>query len=123
MTGIRKPFVYVGLGHKTQEENMDFARKLVEGVDSSIFGFKINLFSVADFNPRALSAYDFTARIQDLGKPVFVDMKMRNGGGTMAYVAEGCVNLGVDVINAYIDTGPKFVGKLRDIVNGTNTIY
>ena len=113
--------IYVALDYDGQQKNIDLARSLADSVDSSAYGFKINLDSVADFAPDALNPHDLVNAIQSFGKPVFVDMKMWNGGRTMVNIAKGCGNLGVDILNMYPHAGGKFMDKVAKALDGTKT--
>ena len=117
----KKGFVYVALDHNSQGDNIQFANVLSRGVDSKKYGFKINLDSLANFSPHALNPYFIIRRIKELGRPVFVDMKMWNGGRTMENVAKGCAELGVDIINMYPHAGEKFMRKVKKALEGSNT--
>lgn len=116
-----KPFIYVALDYEGQNKNIEYARALVESVDSDRYGFKINLDGVADFSKSALNPHDFVKTIQDLGKRVFVDLKMWNGGRTMEQIARGCADMGVDIINMYSQAGPKFIQKVAHALEGSKT--
>ncbi len=113
--------VYVALDYDSQDQNLDFARGLAQGVASSQYGFKINLDAVANFSPSALNPYYFVSRVRDLGKSVFVDMKMWNGGRTMENVAKGCANLGVSIVNMYPHAGGKFIERVKKSLDGSDT--
>lgn len=116
-----KSIVFVALDYDSQQKNFSVAHNLAREVDSNSYGFKINLDSVANFSPDAQTPYSFIRSITDLGKPIFVDMKMWNGGRTMENIAKGCADLGVDIVNMYPHAGGKFVEKVRGALEGTNT--
>lgn len=113
--------VYVALDYDSQQKNIEFATRLAESVDSDRFGFKINLDSVADFSSTALNPYSIVKLVMGLGRSVFVDMKMWNGGRTMRNIAEGCAALDVDLINMYPHAGMKFMEGTVRVLEGTNT--
>lgn len=113
--------VYVALDYNSQQKNFNFAERLAGEVDSSMFGFKINLDSIAYFSHDALNPFSFVKQVMDLGKPVFVDMKMWNGGRTMENIAKGCAGLGVDIINMYPHAGAGFMERVRDSLVGSQT--
>ena len=113
--------VYVALDYDSQSQNLDFARSLAQQVHSDLYGFKINLDGVANFSPTALNPYSFVKQVRDLGKPVFVDMKMWNGGRTMENIAEGCANLGVSIISMYPHAGGKFIERVKSGLDGSGT--
>jgi len=116
-----KPIIYVALDYNTQGENLDFARRLAGAVDSEQYGFKINLDHVASFFPDAMSAHDIVKALVDTGRHVMVDMKMWNGGRTMANIAQGCGQLGVDIVNMYPHGGGKFISKVKKALEDTPT--
>ena len=113
-------FVYVALDYDDQTRNLAFAASLAN-VRSDRFGFKVNLDAVANFSPTAQNPYSFVKQVMDLGRPVFVDMKMWNGGRTMENIAKGCASLGVDIVNMYAHAGPAFIGRVKDSLRGTQT--
>jgi len=113
--------VFVALDYDSQQRNFNVAKDLTRDVNSDSYGFKINLDSVADFSADAQTPYSFVKSITGLGKPVFVDMKMWNGGRTMENIAKGCADLGVDILNMYPHAGGKFVQRVKKSLEGTNT--
>ena len=118
----RKPIMYVALDYNNQESNLSFARELSDGVDSDRYGFKINLDSIADFSPNALNPNSFIRRISTNGSPpVFIDMKMWYGGRTMENIARGCADLGVSIVNIYSHAGGKFMRRVAQSLEGSNT--
>ena len=118
---MEKSLAFVALDYNSQSDNIGFAERLANEVDSDKYGFKINLDSIADFSLNALNPYSIIKKIKDLGKPVFVDPKMWNGGRTMENIARGCVDLGVDIINMYPHAGRKFMKRVAKAVEGSNT--
>lgn len=113
-----KPLVYVALDYDTQRGNIEFAEILSDVVDSDRFGFKINLDDVADFSDDALNPYSLISEIGTNGKPIFVDMKMWNGGRTMKNIVRGLSELGVNLVNMYPHAGRKFMERvLRELGN------
>lgn len=115
-----KPFVYVALDFDGQEQNLTFARRLTGNVKGD-YGFKVNLDSVMDFSQEAQSPYHFVRAVTKLGKPVFVDLKMWNGGRTMSNIVKGCADLGVTITNVYAHAGRKFFEKMLKELEGKNT--
>lgn len=117
----RNKLVFVALDYDSQQKNFCSALKLTKDVISNYYGFKINLDSIVNFSPDSENPYNFIKSIKDLGKPVFVDLKMWNGGRTMENIAKGCVDLGVNIINIYPHAGSKFMKIVKNILAGTNT--
>ncbi len=119
---MKKPLVYVALDYNTQRENIVFAEELEEKVSKEGYGFKINLDSVlGNFEPGNLTPNCMTKIIQSFEKPVFVDLKMWNGGRTMQNITKGCADLGVDIINMYVHAGENFFKKVLEKLEGTET--
>ena len=114
-------FVYVALDYLNQSDNIAFAQELAGQVDSDRFGFKVNLDSVANFSPNALNPFSFVEEIRKTGRPVFVDMKMWNGGRTMEEVARGCADSGVEIVNMYPHAGGKFIERVKNSLDGSGT--
>jgi len=88
-----KPFLFVALDDLDKKENqtLGIAGKF-SGIEAN-FGFKVNLDYL--LNPEK-GLRTTLAPIQQLGRPVFTDLKMWNGTRTMASVIENLVALGVD---------------------------
>ena len=116
-----KRLVFVALDDPSQQKNLALAQNLVRTVSAPNYGFKVNLDSVADFSPTAQNAYSFVSSITTFGRPVFVDLKMWNGGRTMEHIAKGCANLGVALINMYPHAGAHFVQQVRKALDGSTT--
>lgn len=116
-----KPFLYVALDFADQSKGLAFARNLRETCPEAPFGFKVNLDTVLDFAASALSPYQYIQNLQKLDKPIFVDLKMWNGARTMSHIAQGCADLGVELINLYPHTGGKFIQKVVKNLEGTMT--
>ncbi len=117
----RNKLVFVALDYESQQKNFGSALKLTKEVKSNNYGFKINLDSIANFCPNSENPYNFIKSINNLGKPVFLDMKMWNGSRTMNNIAKGCADLNIDIINMYPHAGSKFMIKVKNILKGTNT--
>src|SRR3989344_4603582 len=118
---MTKRMLYVALDSTNQKENLKSAAELTKRVLHGNYGFKINLDSVANFSSGALSSHDMVKTILDYGKPVFVDMKMWNGGRTVESIATGCAELGVDIINMYPHAGKAFYERVLSALKGSNT--
>jgi len=113
--------LFVALDSESQRKNIENAQYLAENVQGD-YGFKINLDSVADFSSSALKPYSLVRSVQETKKPVFVDMKMWNGGRTMSKIAKQCaVFLGVDIINMYPHVGKKFYERVLSELEGSKT--
>jgi orotidine-5'-phosphate decarboxylase len=115
-----KPFVYVAVDYTDQNKTLSAAREL-SACDSDQYGFKTNLDCVANFGETADPPYKFIKKMMELGRPVFVDMKMWNGNRTMGAVAKGCADLGAKIVNMYAQAGVKFIGKVSKKLEGSET--
>ena len=117
-----KPFIYVALDYDNQAKVFEGAKRLAD-VGSDRYGFKVNLDSVADFSPGSVGPNEFIRTMNGYAKdrPLFVDLKMWNGGRTMANIAKGCADVGVDIINTYAHAGPKFIQKVAKVLEGSKT--
>jgi len=117
-----EPFVYVALDHNDRSKNLSLARDLSSFVESDRFGFKVNLDSVANFSPEGTNAHRLISEVMGSNdKPVFVDLKMWNGGRTMENMAKGCADLGVSLINMYPHAGKKFMERIVKALEGYDT--
>ncbi len=113
--------LYIALDSENQRKNIENAQYLAKNVQGD-YGFKLNLDSVADFSSQALNPYSLVRVIQETNKPVFVDMKMWNGGRTMGKIAKQCaIFLGVDIINMWPHAGEKFYKRVLSELEGSNT--
>ena len=116
-------FFYVALDYDTQGENYQFAKSLADEVQSDKYGFKVNLDSIADFSEGAKNPRGFLEDVVSLGKPVFLDMKMWNGGRTMSNIAKGASGIGVDIINMYPHAGGRFMEKVAKSLEGETKLF
>lgn len=116
-----KPFIYVALDLETQEKAYLFAERLSAEVPEPNFGFKLNLDAMLDFSDGAVAPRKFIERMRGIGRSLFVDLKMWNGGRTMARIAKGCADCGVDLINMYPHAMGNFVRKVVEALEGSAT--
>jgi len=114
------PFLYVALDSPSQQANLKFARRLSE-CNAEGFGFKVNLDSVLSFHRGARTASEFIQELAQMGRPIFVDLKMWNGERTMANVIEGLGEHGVEMVNVYAHAGRKFLKKLKSMLSNQPT--
>ena len=115
---MKKPFLFVGLDYEDTYEVARFAEELAE-VDRDDFGFKLNL----DFyiNCALQGDSEPLARVAELEKPMFADLKMWNGARTMSSIAKGLINTnGANYLNVYALAGKDFLKKVVDSVSGTD---
>jgi orotidine-5'-phosphate decarboxylase len=109
------------LDFDTQGQAYSFAESLARSVKSGSYGFKVNLDAIANFGYETLSPRKFLEQVTGLGKPVFLDMKMWNGGRTMSNIARGCAQMGVDIVNMYPHAGGKFMQRVAESLEGSST--
>jgi orotidine-5'-phosphate decarboxylase len=107
MAAGAQPFLYVAIDHIDKNTVYRAAEELA-GVDSDRFGYKVNLDFIL------LNGVDSVKPLVDIGKKVFADLKMWNGGRTMSTIAKRLDELGVKATNAYSHAGVKFLRKLND---------
>lgn len=116
---MKKPFLFVGLDYEKPHEVADLAEELAE-VDRNDFGFKLNL----DFylNCALLGVSEPIARVYNLNKPTFADLKMWNGARTMTSIAETlAVTKKPSYFNIYALSGEDFLRKVVGSVSKTYT--
>src|SRR3990167_7998851 len=102
----KRPFLFVGLDYEDPYKVAEFAEELV-WVDRNDFGFKLNL----DFyiNCALRGDTEPLARVRELEKPLFADLKMWNGARTMSSVAENLKDThGAIYFNVYALAGENF---------------
>lgn len=118
-----KPFLFValdGLANDVSASDVDGKVKTLRVVRSlsrfNNVGFKINLdYALLEGIGCALfKVREFT------DCPIFVDLKMWNGGRTMAKIVEILVDLEVDYVNAYV-LADKELHQAVEVAKGTKT--
>lgn len=116
---MAQPFLFVALDDLAKDEKgtLASAEEFVLIVKEETFGFKGNL----DYflNPR-INLNNAVFNLQQLGRPVFVDLKMLNGSRTMRSVLETLVKMGVDFTNIYALADDLLPEALR-ITEGSKT--
>lgn len=107
---MERPFLFVALDGVTEGQAAkrisEFSR--VEGN----FGFKLNLDFILKYGVESLRKL-----VELYGMPIFADLKMWNGGRTMAEVIKTLVGLGVDYLNVYAladDLLPEAIEATKD---------
>ncbi|MBI2051133.1 MAG: orotidine 5'-phosphate decarboxylase [Parcubacteria group bacterium] len=101
-----------GIKEKTRQTLEEV--ELFMAVDGD-FGFKINLDYVL-----AVGCEAAVLAVGQFGRPIFVDLKMWNGGRTMASVVAGLAQLGVAYTNGYALADKELAHAVR-AAEGTNT--
>lgn len=121
---MTKPIPYVALDLPGPASAIAMAKTLSENMNTvpgQEFGFKINLDTLLDFGADPLSARDVIREMKSLFRPVFLDLKMWNGGRTMSRIAERAAELGIDIINMYPHAGAKLVERVAKSLEGSQT--
>ncbi|QQG38729.1 MAG: orotidine 5'-phosphate decarboxylase [Candidatus Woesearchaeota archaeon] len=111
-------FLYVALDG-TREENLELARRLVK-VDSP-FGFKVNLDAALDLRTNGPTAREHLSSLRELGKPLFVDLKMWNGPRTMSDIARDAAAAGIDIINMHSQADVNFIRRVAAALDRSTT--
>ena len=118
------PTVFVALDRGAPSEDLALAGRLAEAVPEGAYGFKVNLDTALHLEPGAPGPYDRLAEFAALGRPLFLDLKMWNGGRTMAAIAAGLARapeLGVTLVDAYPHAGVDFLRQVTDALAGSAT--
>ncbi len=110
-----EPELFIALDglREAESETIGVAKSLAE-VNGN-FGFKINLDYLLYRGVEGA-----VRNIQQLGRPVFADIKMWNGTRTMISVVEDIVGLGVDYLNVYA-LADTLIPKMVRVTRGTKT--
>lgn len=107
-------FLYAGLDHNDQADNLILADGLVAGGVPENLGFKVNL---DDMLIGGTPYYDAAYR---RGRPMFVDLKMNNGSSTMTNIVQHFVAKDAAFINAYA-LADRLLDKASKITQASNT--
>lgn len=111
----RNPFLFVALDGLTEKTNqtLNIAGTLASSVVGN-YGFKVNLdyFLMCGVDSALKTIHSF-------GKPIFADLKMWNGGRTMAKITEFLSDR-VEYINAYALAGRE-LNKMVEVVRDSKT--
>jgi orotidine-5'-phosphate decarboxylase len=112
---MKKKMLFVALDSliKDPAGTIATAEVLANEVEGN-FGFKVNVDYILKHGTDVLKA------VTAIGKPVFTDIKMWNGGRTMSDYAKGLVDLGVDYFNIYA-LADKESEKVVKALEGTKT--
>lgn len=100
---LPRPLLFIALDYRGKDANNEIYRTVerLSSIDGP-FGYKLNLDAIERYDPTG----DLLRKVADLGRPVFVDMKMGNGSGTMASVTQDLCNRGAKIVNAWAHLGP-----------------
>jgi orotidine-5'-phosphate decarboxylase len=115
------PTVFVALDRGSPEEDLALARRLAEGVADAGYGFKVNLDTALHLEPGAPGPYDRLAEFAALERPLFWDLKMWNGGRTMAAIAAGLARHPEHLVDAYPHAGVDFLRQVATALDGSET--
>lgn len=118
------PTVFVALDQGAPGDDLALATRLAAAVPGPGFGFKVNLDTALHLEPGAPGLYERLAAFAALERPVFLDLKMWNGGRTMESVAAGLARhpeLRVRLVDAYPHAGIDFLRRVAEALAGSQT--
>lgn len=118
------PTVFVALDQADPAADLALAERLAAGAPGEGYGFKVNLDTAMHLAPGAPGPYDQLAAFAALGRPLFLDLKMWNGGRTMAAIAAGLARhpeLRVHLVDAYPHAGVPFLRQVAAALEGSAT--
>jgi orotidine-5'-phosphate decarboxylase len=107
----------VALDLESHQGRLELAHSLSERIPQPGYGFKVNLDAACLVAPGAPPLYQQLAELAELGRPLFLDLKMWNGGRTMTAIAHGLAqhpDLGVEILDVYPHAGASFLRQLRE---------
>lgn len=88
------------------------ARPMVETLGPAVTGYKVGLELFHGDGPRALAA------LQDMGKRVFLDVKLHDIPNTVAGALRVIRDLGVEMVNVHAQGGVAMLKAAREAVEG-----
>lgn len=118
------PLLFVALDLEDHRARRALARRLHAEVPGPGYGFKVNLDAACRLAPGRPALYEQLEELAELGRPLFLDLKMWNGGRTMEAIAEGLAEhpeLRVEVVDVYPHAGPTFVRRVAAALEGSAT--
>jgi orotidine-5'-phosphate decarboxylase len=92
--------------------DLDYARQLAERLRGHVGGLKLGLEFFSAHGPDGVRAF------QDLGLPIFLDLKFHDIPNTVAGAARAAASLGVDIINVHAAGGPAMMKAALEAVRG-----
>ena len=95
--------------------DLDYARQLAERLRGHVGGLKLGLEFFSAHGAGGVRAF------QDLGLPIFLDLKYHDIPNTVAGAARAAASLGVDIINVHAAGGPAMMKAALEAVRGTGT--
>ena len=95
--------------------DLDYARQLAERLRGHVGGLKLGLEFFSAHGPGGVRAF------QDLGLPIFLDLKYHDIPNTVAGASRAAASLGVDIINVHAAGGPAMMKAALEAVRGTGT--
>lgn len=103
---MNHPFLYVALDYDTPEKALSMAEKLNE-VEGN-FGYKLNGDLLLKYG------LDTVDRFQKFERPIFADLKLWKGRGTMGAVLDVLMEKGVEHTNVYAHAGQEYLTSLTE---------
>jgi orotidine-5'-phosphate decarboxylase len=83
--------------------DLDYARQLAERLRGHIGGVKLGLEFFCAHGPDGVRAF------QDMGLPIFLDLKFHDIPNTVAGAVRAAATLGVDILNVHAAGGPAMM--------------
>src|SRR5471032_2609532 len=102
--------VYVAL----DTTDLDYARQLAERLRGHVGGLKLGLEFFSAHGPDGVRAF------QDLGLPIFLDLKFHDIPNTVAGAARAAASLGVDIINVHAGGGGPMMKAAVEAARSVN---
>lgn len=94
--------------------DLDYARQLAERVRGHVGGLKLGLEFFCAHGPEGVRA------LEDLGLPIFLDLKLHDIPNTVAGAARAAASLGVGIINVHAGGGAAMMKAALDAVRTIN---
>ena len=106
---MSEKLLYVALDQSDPARNIELAKNLAGSDAKGNFGFKVNQ------DDAMISGREYIESITDVGKPVFVDLKMNNGPRTMSGTIRYLAEMGVAHTNIWAHAESN-LGKTMDLI-------
>src|SRR3990167_5743546 len=106
---MSEKLLYVALDQSDPARNIELAKNLAGSDAKGNFGFKVNQ------DDAMISGREYIESITDVGKPVFVDLKMNNGPRTMSRTIRYLAEMGVAHTNIWAHAESN-LGKTMDLI-------
>ncbi len=94
--------------------DLDYARQLAERLRGHVGGVKLGLEFFSAHGPDGVRAF------QDLGLPIFLDLKFHDIPNTVAGAVRAAAHLGVDILNVHAAGGPAMLKAAVEAARSVN---